>query len=132
MAAWWPRLPSRRGSRRSRSTGCSNCSPSRLGLAGGFVTGATMANFTALAAARHAMLAGLGWDVEADGLFGAPPITVVVGQEVHTSLLKALAMVGFGRNRVVTVPVDSQGRMRADDAARHCLVPPSSASRQAT
>ncbi len=80
----------------------------------GFVTGATMANFTALAAARHAVLAAQGWDVEADGLFGAPPITVVVGQEVHTSLLKALAMVGFGRNRVVTVPVDRQGRIRAD------------------
>jgi glutamate/tyrosine decarboxylase-like PLP-dependent enzyme len=81
---------------------------------GGFVTGATMANFTALATARHAVLAGLGWDVEADGLFGAPPITVVVGQEVHSSLLKALALVGFGRKRVVTVPVDGQGRMRAD------------------
>jgi glutamate/tyrosine decarboxylase-like PLP-dependent enzyme len=84
------------------------------GAGGGFVTGATMANFTALAAARHAVLAAMRWDVEADGLFGAPPITVVVGQEVHTSLLKALAMVGFGRNRVVTVPVDAQGRMRAD------------------
>src|SRR3954471_24445449 len=52
--------------------------------AGSFVTGATMANFTALAAARHAVLARAGWDVEANGLFGAPPITVVVGAEVHS------------------------------------------------
>ncbi len=84
------------------------------GCGGGFVTGATVANFTALAAARHAVLARVGWDVEADGLFGAPPITVVVGAEVHASLVKALGLVGFGRNRVVTVPVDGQGRMRAD------------------
>jgi glutamate/tyrosine decarboxylase-like PLP-dependent enzyme len=84
------------------------------GCGGGFVTGATMANFTALAAARHAVLARVGWDVEADGLFGAPPVTVIVGAEVHASLVKALGLVGFGRNRVVTVPVDGQGRMRAD------------------
>ena len=73
-----------------------------------------MANFTALAAARHAVLARVGWDVEAQGLFGAPPITVIVGAEAHVSLLKALAMLGLGRERVVTVPVDGQGRMRAD------------------
>ncbi len=81
---------------------------------GAFVTGATMANFTALAAARHAVLRRVGWDVEADGLFGAPPITVVVGAEAHTTLHKALALLGLGRSRVVTVPVDGQGRMRAD------------------
>ncbi|MFL5733468.1 MAG: pyridoxal phosphate-dependent decarboxylase family protein [Chloroflexia bacterium] len=81
---------------------------------GGFVTGATMANFTGLAAARHALLQRQGWDVEADGLFGAPPITVVVGDEVHVSLLKPLAMLGLGRNRVVRVPTDGQGRMRPD------------------
>ena len=73
-----------------------------------------MANFTALAAARHAVLARAGWDVEADGLFGAPPITVVVGDEAHPSLIKALGMLGLGRSRVVRVPVDGQGRMRAD------------------
>ncbi len=84
------------------------------GTGGAVVTGATMANFCALAAARHALLARVGWDVEADGLFGAPPITVVVGGEVHMSLLKALGMLGMGRNRVVRVPVDGQGRMRAD------------------
>ncbi len=79
----------------------------------GFVTGATMANFTGLAAARHAVLRTLGWDVEAQGLFGAPPITVIVGNEVHVSLLKALSMLGLGRERVVRVPADSQGRMIA-------------------
>ena len=84
------------------------------GTAGGFVTGATVANFTALAAARHAVLAREGWDVEERGLFGAPPVTVVVGAEAHVSLLKALSMLGLGRSRVVTVPVDGQGRMRAD------------------
>jgi glutamate/tyrosine decarboxylase-like PLP-dependent enzyme len=80
----------------------------------GFVTGATSANMTCLAAARHSVLAQAGWDVEARGLFGAPEITVVVGEEVHASMLKALALVGLGRDRVVKVPVDAQGRMRAD------------------
>jgi glutamate/tyrosine decarboxylase-like PLP-dependent enzyme len=56
----------------------------------------------------------LGWDVVADGLFGAPPVTVVVGEEVHSSLVKALGLVGLGRTRVVRVPVDDQGRMRAE------------------
>jgi glutamate/tyrosine decarboxylase-like PLP-dependent enzyme len=84
------------------------------GCGGAVVTGATMANFSALAAARHALLARAGWDAESDGLFGAPPITVVVGDEVHSSLLKALGLAGFGRKRVVRVPVDGQGRMRAD------------------
>jgi len=85
------------------------------GTGGAVVTGATMANFTALAAARHALLERAGWDVEADGLFGAPSITVVVGEEVHASVTKALGLLGLGRNRVVQVPVDGQGRMRADE-----------------
>ena len=85
---------------------------------GGFVTGATMANFSGLAAARHALLQQVGWDVEAHGLFGAPPITVVVGEEVHVSLLKALSLLGFGRERVVRVPVDSQGCMRVQALPR--------------
>jgi glutamate/tyrosine decarboxylase-like PLP-dependent enzyme len=55
-----------------------------------------------------------GWNVEADGLFGAPEIMVVVGAEAHPSLIKSLGMLGLGRNRVVRVPVDGQGRMRAD------------------
>ena len=78
---------------------------------GGLVTSATAANFSALAAARHALLARAGWDVEAQGLFGAPPITVVVGEEVHASVQKALSMVGLGRERVARVPCDAQGRM---------------------
>lgn len=84
------------------------------GCGGAFVTGATMANFTALAAARHAVLARVGWDVEAQGLFGAPSVTVVVGAEAHPSLFKALGLLGLGRDRVVRVPVDGQGRMRAE------------------
>jgi len=80
----------------------------------GFVTGTTMANFSALAAARTALLQRRGWNVEDDGLFGAPPFRVIVGEEVHVSLLKALAMLGLGRSRVIRVPADSQGRMRAD------------------
>src|SRR5256884_3669071 len=80
----------------------------------GFVTCATQANFSGLAAARHALLARRGWNVEAQGLFGAPPITVAVGEEVHVSVLKALMLVGLGGERVIRVPVDGQGRMRAD------------------
>jgi glutamate/tyrosine decarboxylase-like PLP-dependent enzyme len=79
-----------------------------------FVTGATMANFSCLAAARHAVLARVGWQVEAEGLFAAPAVTVVVGAEVHPALVKALGLLGLGRQRVVSVPVDRQGRMRAD------------------
>jgi glutamate/tyrosine decarboxylase-like PLP-dependent enzyme len=86
--------------------------PSNTGV--GFVTGATMANFSGLAAARYALLAREGWDVGAQGLFGAPPITVLVGNEVHVSVLKALSLLGLGRDRVGRIPVDGQGRMRAD------------------
>ncbi len=80
----------------------------------GFVTGATLANFTGLAAARHALLKRAGWDVENNGLFNAPPIQVIVGEEVHVSILKALSMLGLGRNNVKKVPVDNQGRMKAN------------------
>lgn len=73
-----------------------------------------MANFAGLAAARHAVLRQAGWDVGAKGLFGAPPITVVVGDEVHVSLMEALSLLGLGRDRVVRVSVDGQGRMLAD------------------
>jgi glutamate/tyrosine decarboxylase-like PLP-dependent enzyme len=83
------------------------------GSGGGFVTGTTMANFSALAAARTTLLKRAGWDVDEKGLFEAPPIQVVVGEEVHVSLLKALAMLGLGRSRVVKVPADNQGRMIA-------------------
>jgi glutamate/tyrosine decarboxylase-like PLP-dependent enzyme len=84
------------------------------GTGGGVVTGATVANFTALAAARHHLLQKAGWDVEEDGLFGAPELRVVVSEEAHPSLLKSLAMLGLGKKRVIRVPVDGQGRMRAD------------------
>ena len=90
---------------------------------GAFVTGATVANFTALAAARHAVLERSDWNVEADGLFGAPPVTVVVSEESHPTLFKSLGMLGFGRSRVVKVAVDRQGRMRTD------ALPPSPARR---
>jgi glutamate/tyrosine decarboxylase-like PLP-dependent enzyme len=83
------------------------------GTGGSLVTGASMANFCGLAAARHALLRKQGWNVERDGLFGAPPITVVVGEEVHVALLKALSLLGFGSERVVRVPCDKQGRMDA-------------------
>src|SRR5450432_3187438 len=77
----------------------------------GFVTGATMGNFTALAAARHTLLDKEGWDVEAQGLFNAPEITVITGNEVHVSILKALNLIGFGRERIIRVASDAQGRM---------------------
>ncbi|HQW67677.1 MAG TPA: pyridoxal-dependent decarboxylase [Gemmatimonadales bacterium] len=82
--------------------------------AGAFVTGATVANLVGLAAGRHRVLANAGWDVEANGLFGAPPITVIVGAEVHPTVLKALGLLGLGRDRVVRVAVDGQGRMIPD------------------
>lgn len=81
---------------------------------GAFVSGATVANFTALAAARHAVLKNAGWNVEADGLFCAPAVTVIVGEEAHPTLFKSLGLLGLGRSRVVKVPVDGQGRMRAE------------------
>ena len=81
---------------------------------GAFVTGGTMANFSALAAARNAVLSRAGWNVEADGLIGAPPVTIVVGAEAHPTLIKSLGLLGLGRSRTIKVPVDSQGRMRAD------------------
>jgi len=81
---------------------------------GAFVTGATVANFVALAAARHSVLKRVGWNVEADGLFGAPPITVVIGAEAHPTLVKSLGLLGLGRNRVIKVPADEQGRLRVD------------------
>ena len=89
-----------------------------LGLPAGsaavFVTGASMANTAALAAARDHQLARVGWDVQADGLFGAPELTVIVGENAHSTVTKALGLVGLGRDRVRRVPADDQGRMRAD------------------
>jgi glutamate/tyrosine decarboxylase-like PLP-dependent enzyme len=85
----------------------------------GFVTGCHMANFTAIAAARHELLRRAGWDVEADGLQGAPRLRVVVGGEVHVSVIGALRMLGLGSRHVVRAAADDQGRMRPEalDAA---------------
>jgi len=85
---------------------------------GGLVSCATMASFAALLTARHALLKKAGWDVTEDGMFGAPPIQVVAGAEIHASVLKALSMAGFGRKRVTIVEADGQGRMRADRLPR--------------
>jgi glutamate/tyrosine decarboxylase-like PLP-dependent enzyme len=90
--------------------------PSDCGSA--LVTGAMSANFTGLAAARHALLSRTGWDVENDGLFRAPELTVVVGEEAHVTVRKALALLGLGRSRVTVVSADAQGRMRADKLPR--------------
>ena len=84
------------------------------GTGGAFVTGATVANFTALAAARHDVYAKAGWDIEGNGLIGAPPVSVLVGEEAHPSLIKSLGLIGLGRNRVARIPVDNQGRIWVD------------------
>nr|WP_298682379.1 aminotransferase class V-fold PLP-dependent enzyme [uncultured Dongia sp.] len=83
----------------------------------GFVTGATVANFVCLAAARGAVLRKLGWDVEAAGLFGAPPITVMIGDDAHTTVFSALQFLGLGHDRVVRVKTDAQGRIVVADFA---------------
>ena len=83
----------------------------------GFTTGCQMANFTALAAARHRVLRNAGWDVEANGLFGAPPIDVLVSEEAHYTIFMALRLIGLGANRLHRIPTDDQGRMRTDALA---------------
>jgi len=80
----------------------------------GFVTGCQMANFTALTAARHSVLEAVGWDVEAGGLVGAPPIRVIVGDERHVTVDRALRFLGLGTANLRPVPADAQGRMRVD------------------
>ena len=79
-----------------------------------FVTGATVANASCLAAARDALLIEHGYDVQRDGLFGAPEIQVVVGERAHSTLSKSLGLIGLGRNRVTVVPADHQGRIRPE------------------
>ncbi|MGH7543385.1 MAG: pyridoxal phosphate-dependent decarboxylase family protein [Gemmatimonadota bacterium] len=78
----------------------------------GFVTGAHMANFTALAAARHEVLRRAGWDVEEWGLEGAPPVHVLVGAEAHVSIPGAIRLLGLGAGRIRLIDADGQGRMR--------------------
>jgi glutamate/tyrosine decarboxylase-like PLP-dependent enzyme len=92
----------------------------------GFVTGAHMANLTAIAAARHEVLRRTGWDVEADGLQGAPRAHVIVGAEAHVSIFAALRLVGFGVNTIRRVAADGQGRMDPEDLGtqlRQCTGP---------
>jgi glutamate/tyrosine decarboxylase-like PLP-dependent enzyme len=81
----------------------------------GFTTGCQMAHVTALAAARHQVLARAGWDVEQDGLAGSPPIQVVVGEKRHVTIDRALRLLGIGASSLVVVPADDQGRMRVDE-----------------
>lgn len=83
----------------------------------GFVTGGHMANFTSLACARHSILHKAGWDVEADGLNGAPPIEIYISEESHYTILIALRLLGLGSARIHRIPADGQGRMRADHLA---------------
>ncbi len=83
----------------------------------GFVTGCQMANFTALAAARHAVLARAGWDVERRGLQGAPRVAVVLGGEAHVTVYRALRLLGLGEETAVVVAAADQGRMRAEALA---------------
>ncbi len=80
----------------------------------GIVTGASMGNFVGIVAARHALLARAGWDVEAQGLFGAPAITVLVGEEAHPNIFKGLRLAGLGADRALRVEADGNGAMRAD------------------
>ncbi|WP_432286701.1 aspartate aminotransferase family protein [Aminobacter sp. BA135] len=83
----------------------------------GFVTGATVANFVCLAAARGEVLRRIGWDVEANGLFGAPSISVLIGDDAHTTVFSALQFLGLGHDRLIRVATDSQGQMVPDDFA---------------
>jgi glutamate/tyrosine decarboxylase-like PLP-dependent enzyme len=80
----------------------------------GFTSGATMATFTGLVAGRHRVLARAGWDVERDGLIGAPGLAVVVGAEAHATVLAGLQMAGLGSGRALRIEVDGQGRMRPE------------------
>jgi glutamate/tyrosine decarboxylase-like PLP-dependent enzyme len=85
---------------------------------GAFVTGTQMADVTALAAARYDLLRKVGWNLQHDGLFGAPPVEVIVGEEVHATMLKALRLLGLGNAQVRTVAADAQGRMKASEIPR--------------
>ncbi|MFL5915982.1 MAG: pyridoxal phosphate-dependent decarboxylase family protein [Gaiellaceae bacterium] len=85
------------------------------GVSAGFVTGCQMAHVTALAAARHHVLARVGWDLAADGLAGAPRLRVVVGEKRHVTVDRALRLLGIGASSLVVVPADDQGRMRVEE-----------------
>ncbi|MGX1307032.1 glutamate/tyrosine decarboxylase-like PLP-dependent enzyme [Amorphus suaedae] len=80
----------------------------------GFVTGSSQAIFCALAAARYRVLQRQGWDVNADGLAGAPPIRIVTSRQIHGTVAKAVALLGLGTRSIEVVETDDQGRIRAD------------------
>ena len=101
----------RQRSKKWRSGGCSRFSTCQRESGIGFSTGATVANGTCLAAARTGVLLKAGWDPDADGLFGAPPVHVLIGADAHSSLFSSLQLIGFGRKRVITIATDDQGRM---------------------
>jgi glutamate/tyrosine decarboxylase-like PLP-dependent enzyme len=86
----------------------------------GFTTGGTMSHFVCLAAARSELLQKMGWDVEADGLFGAPHINVCVGNDAHASVFSALRYLGFGEGRAIRISTDRSGRM-LDGALRDAI-----------
>ncbi len=86
--------------------------------AAGFVSGTSIATMCGLAAARHEILKRLDWDVNAKGLFGAPPFRVVVSGQAHGTVFKALALLGLGKDRVEVVPADRQGRLDAAQLPR--------------
>ncbi len=88
------------------------------GTSTGFVTGCQMAHVTCLAAARHELLRRVGWDVEQEGLQGSPRLHVVVGEEVHVTVPRALRFLGLGAGRMIRLPVDAQGRMRSEELTR--------------
>lgn len=95
------------------------------GTAAGFVSGTSTATLCGLAAGRNELLKRMGWDVNADGLFGAPPIRVIVGEHSHATVFKALSLLGLGQARVEVVPTDEQGRMRVEELPEldsSCLV----------
>lgn len=98
----------------------------RSDMSVGFVTGAQIANFTGLAAARYAVLKRVGWDVHKDGLQGAPLINVIVSAQAHATVHRALRFLGFGQSQLIRIPTDSQGRMDADalDQVWHSLSGP--------
>lgn len=77
----------------------------------GFVTGGQGANTTCLAAARHAVLSRVGWNVERDGLIGAPALRILCGEQAHATVYTALRLLGLGADTAVRIPVDGQGRM---------------------
>ena len=80
----------------------------------GFVSGTSMANFCGLAAARYRALKNQGWDLTAQGMFGAPKIRVVTGRHAHSTILKAISLIGLGKSNIEWVEVDDQGRIIAD------------------